>query len=228
MTILSRKQANPPNFIGHYAGFVTRLLAFVIDILVVTLSISLTWAVLALLIRFFGIPLFAIGISLLVGFFSLISSLFNVDAEMLATSLIEAGGTLRLIALFFTGFGFTFFTSLIYNIFFWMLAGKTLGKAVMGIRVVGPRGTRVTFWRALRRSVGYWVSALPLFLGFLWVLITEERTGWHDKLAGTRVIYDYEARYNAAMVGRLSGLAAKLEAKRNRKNAQTTSDSNAS
>jgi uncharacterized RDD family membrane protein YckC len=228
MTILSRKQSNPPTFIGHYAGFVTRLMAFVIDILVVTLSISLIWAVLALLIRFFSVPLFALGFSLLVGVFSLISSLFNVEGEALATNIIEAGDTLRLLALFFTGFGFTFFTSLVYNIFFWMLAGKTLGKAVMGIRVIGPRGARVTFWCALRRSVGYWISALPFFLGFLWVLITEERTGWHDKLAGTRVIYDYEARYNAAMVGRLTRLATKLETKRNQKNGQMSSDSNAS
>jgi uncharacterized RDD family membrane protein YckC len=204
MTLLSRKQSNPPNFIGHYAGFVTRLIAFIIDILIVTISISIMWGVLNLILRFFNLSLIDI-----------------------ATEFYVINDFWRTVIIFLTGFGFTFFVALLYNISFWMLAGKTLGKAIMGIRVIGPRGARVTLGRALRRYLGYWLAALPLFLGFFWVLITEERTGWHDKLAGTRVIYDYEARYSAAMVGRLTEWAAKLETKRRQKNAPTTSDSNA-
>jgi uncharacterized RDD family membrane protein YckC len=38
------------------------------------------------------------------------------------------------------------------------------------------------------------LSALPLFAGFLWVLIDDERRGWHDRFAGTQVVYAWEAR----------------------------------
>jgi len=37
----------------------------------------------------------------------------------------------------------------------------------------------------------YWVSATPLFLGFIWILFDRERQGWHDKLADTHVIYTH-------------------------------------
>jgi uncharacterized RDD family membrane protein YckC len=35
---------------------------------------------------------------------------------------------------------------------------------------------------------GYLLSALPFYLGFLWIL-GPERRGFHDRLAGTEVIY---------------------------------------
>jgi len=34
------------------------------------------------------------------------------------------------------------------------------------------------------------VTAVPLFLGFVWIAIDRRRQGWHDKIAGTLVIYD--------------------------------------
>jgi uncharacterized RDD family membrane protein YckC len=38
------------------------------------------------------------------------------------------------------------------------------------------------------RYLGYFVSAIPLFLGLIWVGIDGRKQGWHDKLAGTVVI----------------------------------------
>jgi len=188
-----RKQQPEATFIGHYAGFVTRFVAFLIDILIVSLGVSLMWGAVALIFRF-----------------------FSLDLKAVLTLIAGTNSFLRAIIVFITGFGFTFVLTTVYNVFFWMLAGKTLGKAVMGLRVIGPRGGRVTFARALRRSVGYWASALPLFLGFLWVLFTDERVGWHDIFAGTRVIYDYEAKYSEAFLGRLGRLAPRLEKKLSR------------
>jgi uncharacterized RDD family membrane protein YckC len=46
---------------------------------------------------------------------------------------------------------------------------------------------------ALRRFIGYFISGI-LFLGFLWVLLDSRRQGWHDKIAGTFVIYSWEAK----------------------------------
>jgi uncharacterized RDD family membrane protein YckC len=32
-------------------------------------------------------------------------------------------------------------------------------------------------------------------LGFFWILIDDRRQGWHDKIAGTLVIYTWEAHH---------------------------------
>ena len=76
-----------------------------------------------------------------------------------------------------------------YFTFFWTLVGFTPGKAILGLKVVRQNGSNISFFRALLRLFGYWISAIPLFLGFLWVLWDPKRQGWHDKLAGTQVIY---------------------------------------
>lgn len=81
-----------------------------------------------------------------------------------------------------------------YFVVFWVLAGQTLGQALMGLRVVRMNGRRITIWCALRRYVGYWVSAIPLGLGFVWVLVDDRRQGWHDKIAATCVVYVWNAR----------------------------------
>jgi uncharacterized RDD family membrane protein YckC len=71
---------------------------------------------------------------------------------------------------------------------FWMLAGQTPGKRVMGVRIVRTDGQRLKWGNAIRREVGYGISTI-LFLGYLWVLVDNRRQGWHDKLAGTMVVY---------------------------------------
>ena len=38
------------------------------------------------------------------------------------------------------------------------------------------------------RCFAYLLSALPFYLGFLWML-GPQRRGWHDKLADTEVVY---------------------------------------
>ncbi|MBN1351073.1 peptidylprolyl isomerase [candidate division KSB1 bacterium] len=52
------------------------------------------------------------------------------------------------------------------------------------------RDTHVDFWTMfiIRELIGKIISAVPLFLGFLWALWDERRQAWHDKIAGTVVI----------------------------------------
>jgi uncharacterized RDD family membrane protein YckC len=73
-----------------------------------------------------------------------------------------------------------------YHVGFWSTVGQTPGKWVLGIRVIGPDGRPPTIGRALLRWVGYWLSALSLYLGFLWIL-GPRRLGLHDRLARTEV-----------------------------------------
>jgi uncharacterized RDD family membrane protein YckC len=44
--------------------------------------------------------------------------------------------------------------------------------------------------RLVVRYFAYIVSMLPLFLGFIWIGIDRRKQGFHDKLAGTVVIYE--------------------------------------
>jgi uncharacterized RDD family membrane protein YckC len=79
--------------------------------------------------------------------------------------------------------------SLIYYVAAWAGSGQTIGKAVAGIRVVGADGQSLSVGRALLRYIGYLVSGLALSLGFLWIALDRKRQGWHDKLAGSYVVY---------------------------------------
>lgn len=84
-----------------------------------------------------------------------------------------------------------------YNITFWCVLGQTPGKWLMGIKIVGAGGNMPTFAQAVIRVLGYLLSALPFYLGFLWVL-GPRRRAWHDQLARTEVIYVRQQRELAA------------------------------
>ena len=79
-----------------------------------------------------------------------------------------------------------------YFLFFWSLSGQTLGKLLTGGRVVDGRGSSgggaLGASRAALRLVGAVVSAVPLGAGFLGLWTDTERRGWHDRLAGTKVV----------------------------------------
>jgi uncharacterized RDD family membrane protein YckC len=91
-----------------------------------------------------------------------------------------------------TGWGQTIslIVPLVYFVASWALAGRTLGYATLGMRLVKDTGEPVGLGTALGRYLAAIVSALPFFLGYLWVLWDRERQAWHDKLAGTLVIED--------------------------------------
>lgn len=77
----------------------------------------------------------------------------------------------------------------VYFVGLWRLSGQTVGKWLLGIRVVSADGGPVSLGRAMLRLVGYLLSALPLYAGFLWVLIDPQRRALHDRLARTFVVY---------------------------------------
>lgn len=69
------------------------------------------------------------------------------------------------------------------------VTGRTVGKAMMGIRVVAKDGRPLPVARALMRAVAYLISLVPLFGGFFWILVDRDRRGWHDYIAGSRVVF---------------------------------------
>ena len=77
-----------------------------------------------------------------------------------------------------------------YFVLLWTLAGRTIGKWLIGLRVVSSTGSTPTVVQSVARVLGYLLSALVLYLGYLWVLVDRRRMAWHDHLAGTHVVYD--------------------------------------
>ncbi len=80
-------------------------------------------------------------------------------------------------------------------LFFWMTYQATPGKLLYDCDVVDARtGHPPTLGQAILRYLGYFISALPLGLGFLWIIWDKRKQGWHDKIAGTVVIMHDESK----------------------------------
>jgi uncharacterized RDD family membrane protein YckC len=60
---------------------------------------------------------------------------------------------------------------------------------LMSIRVERTNGGPLSFRRAVQRLIGAVIAALPLFAGYLLILVDDRRKGLHDRLAGTVVVF---------------------------------------
>jgi len=76
----------------------------------------------------------------------------------------------------------------------WAVSGRTFGMAVLGVRVVRADGAVAEPWRGVVRSLVFPLSFLLLGLGFLGILVQRERRALHDLIAGTAVVYAWDAR----------------------------------
>jgi uncharacterized RDD family membrane protein YckC len=137
------------------AGFVSRLCAFVLDWIILSIAAALTTTMMHNLFNTFGLRLFKWGRYVLLG------------ATLSTASLLA----------------FLFLAVL------WHAVGCSPGKAIVGLRVVREDGERPTLVQATLRLLGYWVSGIPFFLGFVWCLFDARHQTWHDKLARTFVVY---------------------------------------
>ena len=74
---------------------------------------------------------------------------------------------------------------------FWRYCGATPGKLAVGVKIVDARtGGAPSTGRLVIRLACYLLSALPFYLGFLWVALDRRKQGWHDKIAGTVVVQE--------------------------------------
>ena len=157
--------------IGYYGGFVSRAVAFIIDLFIIAGTIATVGFLYQNFIRFIGI-----GPGLIPKLLPWIQ---------VAVNLITSPEFANLVA---------FFYLLGYFIFFWWLAGQTPGKAIMGVKIVTINGKKLSLLRSTIRLFGYLVDILTLAIGFLWILIDDRRMGFHDKIARTYVVYTWSAR----------------------------------
>ena len=82
----------------------------------------------------------------------------------------------------------------IYFAHSWAASGRTAGMALFGVRVVAADGTDASGRRAVVRTLALPLSFLFLGLGFVGILLGNRRRALHDVIAGTAVIYAWDAR----------------------------------
>lgn len=76
----------------------------------------------------------------------------------------------------------------------WAAAGRTPGMALLGLRVVRADGADLDPWRGVLRALVFPLSIILFGLGFVGILTQREHRALHDLLAGTAVIYSWDAR----------------------------------
>jgi uncharacterized RDD family membrane protein YckC len=79
---------------------------------------------------------------------------------------------------------------IVYMVVLEGLFGATLGKLLLGIRVIGPKDTRPGLRRGLVRNLLRTVDSLPTLniLGIILISKSPQRARFGDRIAGTRVI----------------------------------------
>lgn len=88
-----------------------------------------------------------------------------------------------------TDFAINWVLPAIAVVLFWIYRQATPGKIAIRASIVDARtGGKPTATQLAIRYVGYYVSLLPLCLGFVWILFDPKKQGWHDKLAHTVVV----------------------------------------
>jgi uncharacterized RDD family membrane protein YckC len=166
------KKKEPQGYLGYYAGFISRLVAFFVDMAAIAISFTVIgwlFTVTATMMQFRTI----LGFSL-----RQFPQIINILDKIASPAVVAL---------------MTVIYSFGYFIFFWSMTGQTVGNAFLGLRIVTTQGRRVPIWRAALRLAGYVISFATLFLGFLWIVVDNRRQGLHDKIAGTYVIYSWDA-----------------------------------
>jgi uncharacterized RDD family membrane protein YckC len=143
---------------GHYAGVVTRLLAFAADAVIV-------WV---------GFLLMALAVGFVISIFT---SFENRASGLTALGLVV-----------FAMWAFFYYWSSL------TIAGKTIGMAIVGLRVLTRDGEVLPSRRAAVRTFVEPFSFLFFGLGFIGILISPERRALHDAAAGSVVVYDWGDR----------------------------------
>ncbi|EDM3692333.1 RDD family protein [Salmonella enterica subsp. enterica serovar Infantis] len=77
----------------------------------------------------------------------------------------------------------------VLTVILWRGFQATPGKMALRLRVLDAESGRpASTGQYIARYLGYFVSTVPVGLGFFWIAFDRRKQGWHDKLAGTVVV----------------------------------------
>jgi uncharacterized RDD family membrane protein YckC len=104
----------------------------------------------------------------------------------------------------------------LYFTYQWAVSGKTLGMAILGLQVVTHEGAPISGRQAVFRTIGLGITLfLTVGIGFLGIVYQRDRRALNDYIAGTAVVYDWDARAaRLRWIARKEGPAATAAAQR--------------
>jgi uncharacterized RDD family membrane protein YckC len=132
---------------------------------------------------------YAVDMGISIGVFALTAAvgLFLLNL-VVSTDLSKSSGPAWLWTLLFLGWEWLYFGGC------WAASGKTPGMALLGLRVVDRDGGPVEPWRGVVRAPALLATFATFGIGFVGIVIGKEHRGLQDVLAGTVVVYDWDAR----------------------------------
>lgn len=70
--------------------------------------------------------------------------------------------------------------------------GKTPGKALLGIKIISLKEDteQINFFQGLVRYLGYILSTILFFIGFIIIAFRKDKRGLHDLISDTCVVYE--------------------------------------
>jgi uncharacterized RDD family membrane protein YckC len=156
--------------VGMYAGLGRRFVAFIIDIILITIIGSVVIAFLSLVNGVKYAYFMATGVH-----YSSLTEAGTLDAAL--------GPAVAALGMFLVVIPWVYFAG-----FESSRSQATPGKVLMHLIVTDLSGNKPTFARTTLRLFGKYISALIIFIGFLMIGITKKRQGLHDKIAGSLVL----------------------------------------
>ena len=131
---------------------------------------------------------FVMDLVVLTGIFILVLAAINFAASVITGKDIAFNRGNLWVVIAYLVWGFIYFAH------FWGLNGRTAGGAMFGVQVLTDDGADVSLRRAALRTLVFPLSFLILGLGFLGILLGDQRRALHDVIAGTVVVYSWDAR----------------------------------
>jgi uncharacterized RDD family membrane protein YckC len=131
---------------------------------------------------------FAVDQSVATGAFAVTTAVISWALTLVTAGELEWQPDTWFTGLMFLGWLF------IYYAYPWAVSGKTFGMALLGIRVVRKDGAATTPRNAVLRTLALPLSFLTLGLGFVPIVTGRHRRALHDAIAGTAVVYSWDAR----------------------------------
>jgi hypothetical protein len=119
------------------------------------------------------------------------------DLEQTEEALADAtsGGLFDWLRSFVDELGFGFgWASLYLTVALSWSNGQTVGKRMLGLRVLRLDGKPITWWIAFERAGGYAAGFATGLLGFAQIFWDANRQGIHDRIVGTVVVLDKAER----------------------------------
>ncbi|MDD9932759.1 MAG: RDD family protein [Myxococcales bacterium] len=134
---------------------------------------------------------------------------WSIDALVMTAGLIAAAIVAGVSGVVLGGFAWAIHAILVFavqwgygTLFEWAWGGQTIGKRVVGIRVLTAAGTRITFMQSVIRNLARIVDLLPFLYGVGGVSALLDRRGRRlgDLAAGTVVVRQRRSPRPAAVI----------------------------